>query len=243
MEGLKPLWNRIEKKVIYCALSIVLLLEMLSYFIPSISQYYDQRAVIIIFCFTLILLFKTIDEHILKSSKKHLEIADSFAAGLSATLLENKKIDSVDIFARTTTTYCNAIRTSNIKINTLRILVVNPEILDKNNHSRIDEDLWRGLVKQKLIKNLEIKYYDFLPIAHFAIINKRCVHFGMYKMSKQYPGYELFNNYDILGKDAICDTFLTDFKEFFENIYNDHSVPSVRGKQNTDESNVVNERK
>ena len=235
---MKRIWEKIERYIYYVGIGIVLLLNLLTYFVPIVGKYFDYRAMFIVFCLVFILLFKDIDEHIIK--QKNMSVTDNFDEGILAAIAKcGTTIQNLDILAVTSLTYCHAMKSSckRIKIKRLRLLVYKPKPVEKVELNRNIGELskfernrdvaiaeWHSLHEQGLIESLEIHYYSFAPTFHFAIFNEKHTYSGLYHLHTTEHGYKLFNLFNTFSaSNEICATLLSDYKGFFEEVYNEFS--------------------
>lgn len=138
--------------------------------------------------------------------------------------------------AHTTKTYIHSIADNDVTIEKVRILVCKPkerttrhypddsavQSLDVARDQAVES--WKDLHRLGKIKSLEIKYYEFDPTFHFAIINEQFVHFGIYKIEHKYPGYHLYHLYTLDGLDSdVAHSQLDDYQSFFSHVFEQFS--------------------
>jgi len=225
-------WDIFQKFIVYLALIIVSLasifpdlLNAVIRFIPFINNDIEFFRIIVPFfaiaLFSLYLdfnwyikdareFFNTMDNHL--SGIDFIECADldyGVILAIAYALEKDKKIDSIDIFARTTKTYYGIIskllgnefssvkygqtlqeklgfteltKLQFTKVDKLRILVTENQILQKQNLGEY-ENRWDKLegTNGVLFKNVNIKTCNLFSANHYAIINDKYIVDGSYK--------------------------------------------------------------
>jgi len=155
--------------------------------------------------------------------------------GLNYILGKKKIVESLDIFAYTSRTYCACIRDADIVIKKVRLLVYKPRSSTEGRSMHaskfgVDNDtisFWKDMSKNKKILSLEIKYFDFESTYHFALIDNKYYHFGFYLIKSERPGYSLltsFSSPDDVSIETEC--FRNDFHTIFENYFSNYAYSS-----------------
>ena len=242
---LKKAWTTIEKYIIYISLSTIIILEILSWIFPDWS-FLDNQGAICLFSAALIVIYQNVTElkeHSL--NKLSTTYSSSFNDGLVEIFKKNEALKSLDIMASTSRTYFHSINDNNVSIEHLRLLVWNPQNPETRHYPLDSESIkafdisrkqaiagWKDLRNSGKIKKLEIRYYDFDPTFHFAIINNRHLHYGMYKIEKIYPGYHLYPLYTLDSKETLFSrSQLQDKQNFFNHIFEHWSYPEKTSKK------------
>lgn len=233
---LRIVWETLEKVIAYCALFVVIVLQLLDIFFPSLNISSVDFSLGLIASSLLVIFAHVEDVKKDVSTKDFGGVSTRFNDGLLDVFSKNKHIKSLDIMAHTTKTYIHSISDNDITIERVRILVCKPkdstsrQYPDKDSISRIDDfrnqavESWKDLVKIGKIKKLEIKYYEFDPTFHIAIINEQFFHYGLYKIEHKFPGYHLYKLYTINGSDSeLAHSLLNDFQSFFIHIFEEFS--------------------
>jgi hypothetical protein len=246
MNDLMKFWNKVRLWIIYGILVIVLLLEVLAWFFPCISKILDMRGYVFI-PLALLGIFLEVDHSIKTTNKATLETTNSFISNLREANILNlslkgpynfidglptvldkaierdSKITSIDIFAETASTYYEYISGSGYKIENIRILVANTDILKKHQIPLPNHNNWQSLKRDyHKIKQINIKTFDFLATFFFAIINKKYAHLGIYKLLPDSPGYTTYEDtYTIIDNEPVSTALLSNLKDFFDNVYNE----------------------
>ncbi len=224
-------WSIAEKVICYVALSIVVITQIISLIFPDFSGL-ENEVTFGIFGAALILIFQNVNETKQQIAKKSNALfSQNFNEGLVSIWNKKQKIDTLDILCQTSNTYYHSIANQNITIDTLRILINKPKS-NNTKHYPAQEvlahfdvirdqtiEMWKALQKRGKIRNLEIRYYEFDPTIHFAIINKKFVHYGLYKPEYDFPGYSLYPLYTLDAQEsAFNQSQLEDLQDLFEHI-------------------------
>lgn len=222
-----------EKIIAYFALLIVVILQIINLVDKSMLNINSTDLSLCLISSSLLVIFQHIEDikkAFNKSSKTVL--SDRFNDGLMEIFKKHSRIKSLDIMAHTTRTYIHSIADNDITVDRVRILVCRPknsnarqypdedsvEYLDSSRDQAIER--WRDLVETGRIRHLEIRYFEFDPTFHFAIINNQYLHYGLYKMEHKNPGYHLFTLYTLDGaENHFALNQLTDYKEFFNHVF------------------------
>lgn len=233
---LRVVWETCEKIIAYCALGAVLVFEIVDKVVPSLNLGGSDFAISLI-ASSLLVIFASVDDIKRQFNKSTVGCTSTrFNDGLLDIFGKNKNLKSLDIMAHTTRTYIHSIADNDVTIDSVRILVCKPRMSehrqypDKDTVASLDisrdhaVELWKDLLRIGKIKNLEIRYYEFDPTFHFAIINNQFVHYGIYKIEHEYPGYHLYTLYTLDGTESeYSQSQLQDYRNFFEHIFTQFS--------------------
>lgn len=232
----RAVWQTCEKLIAYCSLVVVVVLECLDKFVPSLDVGQTDFSLMLI-ASSLLVIFSHIEDikkECTQSTNTHA--STRFNDGLLEVFSKNKRLKSLDIMAHTTKTYIHSIADNDVTIDNVRILVCKPkdsasrhypdahcvQSLDAARDQAVD--LWRDLLKIGKIRNLEIRYYEFDPTFYFAIINDQYVHYGIYKIEHTRPGYHLYTMYTFDGNECeVTNNQLQDYKAFFGHVFDQFS--------------------
>jgi hypothetical protein len=235
-------WNKLfkiaGKAALYICLVIVVILNIVEIFVPLniIEKIVPNSSVDVrlsitmsLIGITLIAILANMDK--LLARKKVPMASDKFFDGLNAILSSKKIVKSLDIFAYTSRTYCACIRDADIIIKKVRLLVHKPrsitgEKLLNTSKFAVSQDtiaLWQNMLKNKKILSLEIKYFDFEPTYHFAIIDNKFYHFGFYLTQSEHPGYSLLTSFSSPEVTDESEFFKKDFVILFDNYFDNYS--------------------
>jgi hypothetical protein len=246
MNDLMKLWNKMRLWVIGGLFIVILLLEVLAWFFPVFFNFLDRRGYIFI-QLALLGVFLDVEHSIKTTNKATLETTNNFISNLKESNILNlslkgpynffdglptvldkaiekdSKITSIDIFAETASTYYEYISGSSYKIENIRILVANTDILKKHQISPPNHNNWQSLKRDyHKVKQINIKTFDFLATFFFAIINKKYAHLGIYKLLPDPPGYTTYEDtYTIIDNEPVSTALLSNLKDFFDNAYNE----------------------
>ncbi len=226
---LRKMWDRIEKYVIYISLAFIIIIQVANYVFPDVIKEVSISSAFILFSAALIAIYKNVDEKRIENNS--VKCSSKFFTGLGALIEKQEKIDTLDIFSHTSMTYYHCIKDCNIKINCVRLLVCKPKCI--SNKSYPDQEvlaqfeqqrdssltMWKELQSDGLINELKIKYYEFDPTYHFAIINNKYFHYGFFKITHEHPGYSLLSNFTYENDNELAQTMLNDFVRIFNNYY------------------------
>lgn len=226
-----------EKIIAYLALIIVVILEIINMFDSSLININSTDLSLCLIASSLIVVFQHVEDIKRIFNKTNNAVtSERFNDGLLDIFKKRTHIKSLDIMAHTTRTYIHSIADNDITVDNVRILVCKP----KNSSSRqypdqeaiVSLDLsrdqaiesWKDLVKIGKVRHLDIRYYQFDPSFHFAIINNRYLHYGLYKVEHEYPGYHLYTLYTLDGSESdFSHRQLEDFQGFFTHVFNNFS--------------------
>ena len=238
-------WNKVRLWIIHGILIVVFILEVLAWFFPCISKILDMRGYVFV-VLALLSIFLEVEHSIKTTNKATLETTNSFISNLREANILNlglkgpynffnglptvldkakerdSKITSIDIFAETASTYYEYISGSGYKIENIRILVANTDILKKHQISLPNHNNWQSLKRDyHKVKQINIKTFNFLATFFFAIINKKYAHLGIYKLLPDPPGYTTYEEtYIIIDNEPVSTALLSNLKDFFDNVYN-----------------------
>lgn len=237
------IWIKLERYVAYIAISLFLLSEFLSIWIPWVNEVLNSRGGFVLTGLILISIYRMLDERIPDSEFAVEQVEDSFNHMIARTLGDSKHFNEISIFANTSIKHFEAIRNHDIQINKLNLLISNSENFICNLTS--DDDIkyrnvqldaaignWQLLVNDGKIENLVIRKYDFCPGFHFILVNGVRAGFGFYRpeygLTKK-PTYRTMSNYSFISDKTLISNRLTDKKfvadlnKFFTTIFKDYS--------------------
>ena len=225
-------WNKIftvaGKIALYICLVVVVIINIVDMMFPNLPVSIDLSVTMALIGIVLITILAYLD--ILLTKKKTYMASDQFFDGLTTIFSKKKVIKSLDIFAYTSRTYCACIRNTDVIIKKVRLLVYKPsstsngKLMDTSrfaNHDTIA--LWKNLLKSEKILSLEIRYYDFEPTYHFAIIDGKFYHFGFYLTQSEHPGYSLLTTFSSPEVTDESEFFRKDFVKLFDNYFMNYS--------------------
>ena len=227
-------WNRIfkiaGKIALYVCLVAVVIINVVNLMFPKLPLNIDLSITMALIGITLITILAYLD--ILLVKKKTYMASDQFFDGLTSIFSKKKVIKTLDIFAYTSRTYCACIRNTDVIIKKVRLLIYKPrstsneKLMDTSkfaNHDTIA--LWKNLLKSEKILSLEIKYFDFEPTYHFAVIDNKFYHFGFYLPQSEHPGYSLLTTFSSPETTEESEFYRKDFVKLFDNYFTNYSYP------------------
>lgn len=226
-----------EKIIAYLALTIVIILEVIKLLNSSLININSTDLSLCLIASSLLVVFQHVEDIKKIFNKSYNAVtSERFNDGLLDIFKKHTHIKSLDIMAHTTRTYVHSIADNDISVDNVRILVCKPKSsssrqypdqkaiasLDLSRDQAVES--WKDLVKIGKVKHLEIRYYQFDPTFHFAIINNKHLHYGLYKMEHLYPGYHLYTLYTLDGSESnFAHHQLADFQGFFIHVFNNFS--------------------
>jgi hypothetical protein len=217
------------KVVLYISLIAVIILNVIKIIIPNLDIDIGLPITMSLISMALIAILAHLDK--LLAKKKTSMASDKFFDGLNYILSNKKIVKSLDIFAYTSRTYCACIRDADIIIKKVRLLVYKPrsskgEKLVDTSKFAVNQDtisLWKNMLKNGKILSLEIKYFDFEPTYHFALIDNKYYHFGFYLTQLEHPGYSLLTSFSSPDITIESELYRKDFSTIFENYFLNYS--------------------
>ena len=216
-------WGRIflvaRKIVFYLALSIIVVLNMAKLIFPALPEIVDINISLALICAALITIHAQLDKAYTKKSSD-INSSNRFFDGLNSIILKKKVIKTLDVFAWTSRTYCACIRDADVIIQKVRLLIYKPKGTPPNNDIL---SLWNDMYKNGKIQSLEIKFYEFEPTYHFALIDNKEYHFGFYFVQERSPGYSLLTSFSTKNNSDINGLFVDDFEKLYNNFYDNYS--------------------
>jgi len=226
-------WNKLfkiaGKVALYICLAIVVIINIVGIMMPNLPTNISLSITMSLIGTTLIAILASMDKILAK--KKISMASEKFFDGLNHILSNKKIVKSLDIFAYTSRTYCACIRDADIIIKKVRLLVYKPrfskgEKLVDTSKFAVNKDtisLWENMLKNEKILSLEIKYFDFEPTYHFALIDNMYYHFGFYLTQLEHPGYSLLTSFSSPDITAESELFRKDFRTLFDNYFTNYS--------------------
>jgi len=233
-------WSRIfnvaGKIGLYICLIAVVLLNTIKIFIPDLNYDANLSITMSLIGIGMIAILSQLDK-ILTKKKIHMA-SNKFFEGLNYIFAKGKVLESLDIIAYTSRTYCACIRNEDIVIKKVRLLVYKPRSLPVKKLSNSPEftvsketiSLWQDMLNKGKIHSLDIRYFDFVPTYHFALIDHKYYHFGFYLTQPTYPWYSLLTSFTSLDSTDGSECFRKDFATIFENYFSNYSYVDSDGE-------------
>jgi len=232
------LWNKIERHVIYLVLLLFILLELAALFIPSIRSILDNGGSLILIAMILFVIFRFIDEGL---SKEHDEVGiidESFGKAVQKTIDGKQNLETLDIFAHSSSKYYTFIRESKIHVRKLRLLVCNPDIIKSlpfpssdaerlSQSEQIDYIIsnWFRVYHEGMIESIEVHIHNFTPTCHFMIADRRSAQFGFFCPSPNIPGVKILTTFVAKMKNSAGRQIIQDLTAYFDIVFKDYSIP------------------
>lgn len=232
MSSLSELWARIEKKAIYGALLLFLVLQLVALFSKPVSDAMKGGGEIVLLAGVLLAVFRFIDIRLGADSRKGLSRNDSFLSDLVRFLAEEKQCETLDIFAHSSNIYYRAVFESKISIGKLRLLVRDMSKLHDVQYPKALKDKkiiqqqvrralqeWEDLHKEeKRVDSFDVLEYTFEPMMHFCIVDGAKAHLGFYSFQRALPGVRAKNHstYVFAGDGAAEQSLLRDLSTTFK---------------------------
>ena len=232
VETLGAVWDRVEKWVIYGVLFAVCVLELLSLAVPDVGRWVDTRGAFILMSFVLIFVFRYLDARIRR--RDPLTVCEGRQQELIDALREKQKWDKVDLFTHTSSVYVRGFLDSGATAKEVRILLRDFQELDQVRfpHAVQDKEViqsqskravadWTRLQQEGKIESLEIKYYQYEPMGHFIILDKRSLCCGLYTWEGDHPGVgsRKHEAYIADGKTVTGRAMIDDFQLRFDELW------------------------
>lgn len=233
----RTFWRKIEKQVLYLLIMVAVITQWLAVFIPSLGFLTPQINPALSSTLLLAIL-RLFDYHLDKQSiQAH---GESFTEAIDSIMTTGSSINSLDIFAHTTSKYFGVIRNKNIRIKNVRLLVPTDESIENSisptdiedklgiiEEKKITLKKWQSMKNDGCIDNLLIHEYHFIPYFHFAIVNQKQAVFGIFRPIESNTGVKTLTNRSIRGNNTSGGEMIKDLGVFFNAIFDDFSIEKV----------------
>ena len=211
---------------------VVIFCQMISPFVPFLQKVLESNAGVSILLITIFIRVMQISK--ISRITTFPTIYDAFRE-----LFKTKKhFKTVKIFAYSATNYINAIKNSGITIDHLYLLL--KQASDKQAWFSLDPDKIRDyktelagvrielerLVKEKKVKHLCIKYYDFESYSHFGIFDNYSVSGLLIPQTNDSESTVKISEVQLLGKSVdfgSASQIISSNLDFFDTLYSDGS--------------------
>ena len=225
-----------EKPLIYFILIILVLIDILGKFFPSIKNIPTSDPFTIIFLI-LLLMFRYMDERfsrIILSPK----VYDDFNSAMSEIFNNTTHIDKIDFFGSTGGLFQPTLSSRNIQVNRLRVLIRDPDsnqtydfpntIEDQNalkERSKLKILDWIKMKEAGSIKNFEIKKYNFAPSFFAVIVNDKKGFWGFFRQGEIYPYFHVMQSRVISNDSFYEKSVLNNIIKWYKDIFDNHAEP------------------
>ena len=218
-------FNQIENIALYFGVLILIILDLLSTYIPVLSSYFNSNSAPLYIVTLLVfrILFKQISE--LKKSlvPNHTDLS-SFNDRMQFLIKRKNKFRSIDFFATSSRKFYHAIEDVDFYAEEIRILIYHktPDL------DRIKE-MWEKLQERGKCKKITIKTYRINPTFYGLVINNEEGLFGFFEPNYLDNSSSEFNYMQIrqhytLSKSIIRDQqIVLDIRLWFNKIFDSHS--------------------
>ncbi|MFC1971101.1 hypothetical protein ACFLV0_04115 [Chloroflexota bacterium] len=220
-------WGRIDELVIYFALALAFLAQILPNVIPATRQFLDGGGANAVIIFALAGMFRLMTtlrrEMASPSAIKRVGLGDV----IGSEMTNNAVFQNLDVFAHSTRAYSSLIEHTSARFGNVRILINSaPSYIGNEESDRGSlEDVvrkWNRLLANGRINSLNIRTYDFASAFHFMIADGRVAQFGLFDMRGS-TGTGDFSTYTPNKQDPTGERLMKDLEMFFEIGFNDLS--------------------
>ena len=230
-------WEKVEKISIYIVITTFVVGESLSVFIRKIADLMDNHGSLLLISLILLFIFRFVDKNIKASKQVGLRTVERFTTDVIG-LLKKSTYSEIKIFANSSFKYFNAISESQIKIDSVILLIRDFGDIEKiqfpttescrqdfkiNSQQLVNN--WKALLATGKIKKLEICLYPFDSILHFILIDNSILHFGLLKPKHNFPGSDLNGSFIVENDTDDGRTLIGSFNSEFMHIKKDFSKP------------------
>ncbi|WP_214072574.1 hypothetical protein [Mucilaginibacter sp. dw_454] len=230
---INEIWEKAEKGVIYFILVVFIATELLSVFMKGLADFMDAHGSLLLISLILLSIFRYLDKNISFAQKTGLKAVERFTTDV-LSLFNTPNLHEVKIFANSSYKYFNAISESNIRIDSVYLLIRDfrdaksiqfptseTGKMDFANNSKQLVKGWKSLLEQGKINKLHIYAYPFDSILHFMIIDNCKLHFGLLKPKHEFPGSDLNGSFivDNTSEDgkSLIKSYEMEFNSIMEN--------------------------
>lgn len=235
-EKMKKNYKKFEEIIEKSVLWILIFLEIISEFFPQIDTFISnhQNLKIAVLFYLVFKIYKRIIEINENKQIKILKLDDALSR-----VFTKKKFKKVFIFAYSAQNYLKSIKRNDIQIDDLYLLLrrhdekeaflLHDPCVIENYKNELENALKMAysLKNNGKIKNLHIRYFYFEAYSHFAVFDSRfaisgkLLHTFNYNKMKISP-VQIYDS-DV---DKNIDDIILNFKDFFENLFNNSSEDS-----------------
>jgi hypothetical protein len=232
-----------QKLVIYVCLAAILLFQILAVVIKPLHSFMIGEGVSIVIFALLLLIFRFVD-YKFKTIEKGIRLIRTdmpnyypeFGDAINNLFLKRDTVDTMDIFAHTSEKFYAFIRDRKMKINKVRVLLRSPDAsypfsfpVNKEEQEFTRQKIhllkkdWENLSQEGYINQLSVKAYNFEPSFFGITIDERKALIGFFLPRKDRTGVKALTCYIISDTTEYERAMLTDFKRWFDTIFNSFS--------------------
>lgn len=229
-EKMKINFKKIEEIVEKIVLWLLIILQILSEFIPQIDTFISnhENLKIAVLFYLVFKIYKRIIDINEKKQIKILKLDDALSH-----VFTKKKFKKVYIFAYSAQNYLKSIKRNDIQIDNLYLLLrrydekqaflLHDPCVISNYKNELENALKMAysLKNNGSIKNLHVRYFDFEAYSHFAVFDSRFAVSGklLHTFNDSKTKISPVQIYDSNTNKSI-DDIISNFKDFFENLFN-----------------------
>lgn len=190
---LAKLWERAERGIVYAALSLLLLAELVSKFVPRLKHILDGGGEIVLLTGALLMIFRIIDDR-LREREEGIAVGQSFGAAVNLAFQGSKEVNEVILYAFSSASYYVLVRDCNVRIKKLRLILFDPPQVPRTQGNSDADSVERDMVKtevQKALNNwkqhvasIEYKLCAERPDMHFMIVDGHRGVFGLFGLKE-----------------------------------------------------------
>jgi len=250
MPRLSKIWDKVEHAAIYVVISVFIIAELLGYMFPSIDNLLRDRPGFILISLVLLAMFRNLDRR-LSQSVQGFTSTKSFGESVGVLLKGRRVIDTLEIFGHSTSKYYQFVKDGGVKIRKARILISGQLLFESSpyphgqqerksvkSHAELAGENWLRLQSQGVIEDLEIRYYNFWPTAHFMIVDGVSAQWGLFEPMAGGLGVTVQRVYLIVQESAMRE-FVEDLQKFFYATFTLSPSPNpLRHKLTTESSDA-----
>ena len=162
-----------------------------------------------------------------------------FDHAVASMLPASTAIDSLDIFAHSSSKYLAAFRNHEIKVRKARLLLVKADSTSASlptpvaatereavrHEMEITAGKWIAAKNEGLIDELEIRTYSFGTCVHFMLVNRSAAQFGFFRLVDTGPGVSTLSNFVVEQDGAAGKQMIADLQSFFDDVFAKRSTP------------------
>jgi hypothetical protein len=150
--------ENIERWGTYLVLGVLIIGGLLSEIFPSLENLIDTRLALVLLASVLFIIFRLIDRSF-QDLRPEVESVDFTGAMTRMSGVSNGSV-SVNIFANDGTKYYALLGDTNLKVESLRVLLYSPHESSK----------WQRFEEQGLARAVEVKHCDVKPTLHYMTV-------------------------------------------------------------------------
>lgn len=210
----------VEKAGLFLIPCSFIVINLLSGYIPQLSDWVDIKGYLVALSCQIILFFLYMDE---KTNTQSMITRSEQLIYELVSLIRGKHFAEVEILAINGFHYHRAIKESECKIDRLTLLLRAPNIetmifpTEKYYKEKLIESTrqlirqWNDLKISGHVSELCIEYYDFDTTLHFMILDRKTLFWGLLYPQKEFPGSEVLPIYIVKGTSVEAEKMIGDF--------------------------------